>query len=517
MEKEYAVIVHRGVDLEAFDAEMSASQGHGPIPNRSVDIANPRLGSRRMTHWMITDEEAEELRNDPRVMAVEIPPDQRTDIQIGLRSTQSGNFTRGFSSAADVNWGLRRVNETTNVYSNSTTTAGDYLYALDGTGVDVVIQDSGIQPDHPDFNDYNGVSRVQQIDWYTASGLPGTQSVNHYRDRDGHGTHCAGIAAGLTYGWAKGARIYSQKLQGLETLSGSDGTGISIADSFDAIRLWHTSKNGSRPTVVNMSWGYLSSSSANPTNGEYRGTPWTFTTQTDTQLWANFGIVTKYGNGSRQFPAQVAFVDAEIDDMIAAGIHVCIAAGNDYYKADLPTGVDYNNFAVFGGNTVYYHRPSSPYSEQAFIVGNIDSTTILDNGTYRDKTAESSKKGPAVNIWAPGTNIMSTTSNEADAVYTLYDYPGDANYKIMNIGGTSMASPQVAGVLALHLQSQPNLTPAELQNKIINDSNAVIFTTNLNNDYTNFANSIMGSSNRHLYSRYGRQPFNISGTVSITI
>lgn len=517
MEKEYVVVVHRGVDLEAFDIELSTSTGEGPIPSRSVAIANPRLGSKRMTHWMLTDQEAQDLKNDPRVLSVEIPVDQRDDIQIGLRASQTGEFYRGFNDATDVNWGLRRINEITNVYADSATVSGDYIYALDGSNVDIVIQDSGIQPDHPDFNDYEGNSRVQQIDWYTSSGLSGTQSANHYRDLDGHGTHCAGIAAGLTYGWAKGAKIYSQKLAGLETLQGADGTGIPVADAFDAIRLWHASKTNGRPTVVNMSWGYLGSSTLDPTGGEYRGTPWVYAGDDENQLWDDYGIVSRYGDGARRFPAQVASVDAEIEDMIDAGIHICIAAGNDYHKADISTGSDYDNFATFSGIDRYYHRPGSPYSTRAFNVGNLDSTVFDDNGTFLDRTAGSSKKGPAVNIWAPGTNIMSTSSNEYDTgAYTVYDYPGDSNFKIMSIGGTSMAAPQVAGVLALHLQSQPDLSPAKLLEKITNDSKSVIYeTANNDTDYRAFTTSILGSPNRHLFSRYGAQPFSITGSVSI--
>ena len=358
---------------------------------------------------------------------------------------------------------------------------------------------------------------MQQIDWYTASGLFGTQNANHYRDRDGHGTHCAGITAGKTYGWAKGAHIYSQKLNGLETLTGSDGTGISISDAFDTIRLWHLAKTNGRPTVVNMSWGYLGSSTLDPTGGTYRGTPWTYASETENQLWDSYGIVSRYGDGSRRFPAQVASVDAEIEDMIDAGIHICIASGNDYYKADISTGADYDNFATFAGIQRFYHRPGSPYSENAFIVGNLDSSIYDNGGTYLDRTAGSSKKGAAVNIWAPGTNIMSTSSNEADLGYTTYDYPGDSNYKIMSIGGTSMASPQVAGVCALHLQSQPNLTPAQLQNKIFNDSEAVIYeTANNDTDYRAFTTTILGSPNRHLYSRYGVvNPYTISGNITV--
>jgi subtilisin family serine protease len=517
MEKEYIVVVNRGVDLEEFDAEMSATQGHGPIPNRSVDIANPRIGSRRMTHWMITDAEAEDLRNDPRVLSVEIPPEQRDDIQIGLHAYQSGNFFRGTNDATDVNWGLRRSIEETNVYADATTIAGDYEYALDGTGVDIVIQDSGIQPGHPEWEDADGNTRLQQIDWYAVSGLSGSQSVNHYRDRDGHGTHCAGIAAGKTYGWAKGAHIYSQKLAGLETLQGPDGTGISIADSFDAIRLWHAAKTNGRPTIVNMSWGYTTTVSGDPLGGSYRGTSWTYASEDDNTLWDNYGIVSKYGDGARRLPAQVASVDAEIEDMIDAGIHVCIAAGNDYFKADINGGADYNNSVTFTGLTRFYHRPSSPYSDRAFCVGNLDSNVFDAGAVFLDRTAGSSKKGPAVNVWAPGTDIMSTSSNEADAAYTLFDYPADTNYKIMSISGTSMASPQVAGVLALYLQSIPSLTPATLREKIINDSkNTLVQTVNNDSDYRDFTTSILGSPNRHLYSRYGIQPIVLSTPISIT-
>ena len=516
-EREYAVIVKKGVNLEEVDADLAASTGDGPIPNRSVDIANPRKGSRRMTHWMLTHEEAEALKLDERILAVEIPPDQRDDIKIGLRSTQSGNFVRGFSNANDVNWGLRRCIEETNVYANSTTISGNYDYVLDGNGIDVVIQDSGIEPNHPEWEDPDGNSRLQQIDWYTESGLSGTQSVNHYRDRDGHGTHVAGIAVGKTYGWAKQATIYSQKLSGLETLSGSDGTGISISDAFDAIRLWHLDKVNERPTVVNMSWGYFTTATGNPTGGAYRGTPWLFTTQTDTQLWSSYGIVSADGFGNRSIPAQVASVDAEIDDMVAAGIHVVIAAGNDSYKSDLSTGADYNNYVTYSGpGNLFYHRPGSPYSVDAFYVGALDTSVTLSGGSnYIDTAATFSRKGPAVDMWAPGVSIMSATSTEADASYTTYSYPPDNNYDIMSIPGTSMAAPQVVGLIALYLKARPDLNPEQVKNKLINDSKSVLYTTGLTEDYTD-TTSLLGSPNRHLYSRYGVvNPYTTNGAITL--
>jgi len=512
MIKEYTVIVYKRTDLAKIEQELINDFGIETIPNRKVDIANKRLGSKIQTHFLLSDSEADILRQDPRVRAVELPPEQRNDIKLGVNARQAGNFYRGFDDVTDVNWGLRRIIETTNVYENNTTTAGDYVYALDGTGVDVVIQDSGIQVGHPEWENSQGVSRLQQINWYTESGITGTQSPDHYRDRDGHGTHCAGIAAGKTYGFAKGARIYSQKLQGLETLNdGSDGTGIPLSDAFDTIRLWHNNKNGTRPTVVNMSWGFLSTSDQDPTGGVYRGTSWSYSSETDTQLWDLFGVVAKFDDGLRRFPATSVSVDAEIEDMINDGIHICIAAGNDFYKADVFGGIEYDNRVTFEGQDRYYHRPASPYSDAAFYVGNLDSSVILENTVYKDKTAPSSKKGPAVNMWAPGTEIMSASSNLADSSYTLFDYPDNSTYKIMSISGTSMAAPQVTGLLALHLESQPNLLPVELFQKIINESEPALYqTANNDTDYREFDTSILGSPNRHVYSKYGVQPFTIT-------
>ena len=77
----------------------------------------------------------------------------------------------------------------------------------------------------------------------------------------------------------------------------------------------------------------------------------------------------------------------------------------------------------------------------------------------------------------------------------------------MSISGTSMAAPQVAGVIALHLQANPGLTPAEIKTRIIADAKNVIFDTASSTDYTAFNTSLMGASNNMLWNRYGRQPF----------
>jgi subtilisin family serine protease len=227
--KEYNVILKRDVDYDGFwnDIESDTDGGNLYIPNRRVEFTNERPASLRQCWYLLTDEEAEQLKLDERVFDVEIPPEHRTDIIMVPNAIQQGDFTKTTSdSGAYINWGLIRSNASTNVYSSGTTTTLNYNYTLTGKGVDVVIQDSGLQIDHPEFTDSNGVTRVQQLNWGSYSGGAFTQNANHYRDYDGHGTHVAGITAGKTYGWAKEARIYSQKVAGLEG-SGDSGTGIS--------------------------------------------------------------------------------------------------------------------------------------------------------------------------------------------------------------------------------------------------------------------------------------------------
>ena len=501
--REYNVALKEGIDYDEFwnDIESDTDGGKLYIPNRAVEFTNERPASLRQCWYLLTDEEAEILRQDDRVFCVEIPPEHRPDLIIAPRSVQRGTFTKTTSDSGNYqNWGLIRGINSTNNYSTGTTTTQSYTYNLSGEGVDVVIQDSGIQLDHPEFQDAYGTSRVQQINWGSYSGGAFTQNANHYRDYDGHGTHVAGIACGKTFGWAKNARIYSQKISGLEG-SGDSGTGISPTYAFDAIKTWHTSKAGSRPTVVNMSWGYLDTYNS-VTSVTYRGTTYTDSTMTTaSNRQNNYGIRnisgTGYG-GTYMCNYRFSSVDVDIDEMIAAGIVVCIAAGNRSFKIDLPSGTDYNNNMVTDGGTIYYQRGSSPYSTNAIMCGALDSTVY--DATY-DQKATYSETGPGVDIWAPGTDIMSACSNTNS--FTTSTYYLNSSYKQMNISGTSMGTPQTTGVVALMLEVYKTATPAQIKSLLLNNAGSAIYSTGLTNDWTN-TRSLQGASQKVLYNPYNQ-------------
>ena len=507
--REYNVILHKGIDYDEFwnDMESDTDGGKLYIPNRAVEYTNERPASLRQCWYRLTDEEAEILRQDDRVLAVEIPPEHRDDIFIGRNAVQYGDFTKTTSdSGAYVNWGLIRSNSRTNPYGTGTTTTNSYLYNLTGEGVDVVIQDSGLQVDHPEFEDEDGNSRVQQIDWYAASGIAGTQSVNHYRDYDGHGTHVAGTVAGKRYGWAKNAKVYSVKVDGLEG-SGDSGTGISITDCFDVIKGWHNNKpiepttGVKRPTVVNMSWGYgtfyNSVSEINYKGEAVTGSIGTATEREEYGLINNSGIYAGYTYATN---VRIASVDTDVDELVDAGVVVCIAAGNRGHKVEIYSGSDWSNYAVtspFG--TIYYHQGSSPNSSGSFMVGNMDSSMT---GSLEMK-AVSSECGPGVDIYAPGTNIMSCTSNTNQWGAGSQNYYWNSSFKQTNISGTSMASPQVAGMCALMLEANPEATPESIKTALCSNSgDGNLYSSGFFEDYTN-RRSIMSTNRRIAHNRFG--------------
>lgn len=516
MELEYIVSINRGEDLAQIEAELTASSGAGPIPNRSVDITNQRPMSKRQTHFLLTEDEAADLRTDPRIFGVDLPTGKDPLIDVSPTAIQQGDFTQTTSdTGAFINWGLRRCNEETNIYGTGNTASNEYKYILDGTGVDVVIHDTGTSADHPEWEDADGNTRFVELDWYTASGVSGTMPAGFYEDYHGHGTHCAGISAGKTYGWAKNAAIYAIKYDNIKGTA-DPNPGMSFEDSIDCLIGWHNAKTNGRPTIVNMSWGSGYTAAQDPNTGEYaseivyRGLDQGPQTNANTVYstyglgpWRYSGTV---GSNIYRIGARVAATDTGIQELIDNGIHVVIAAGNDRNKIDVPNGSDYNNVRYgklyFSGaiqSTNYslnYHRGSSPYDDEAFIVGSID---IVDQGGLDTKSAFSST-GPGVNIYAPGSNIMSASSQTNQIGGS--PYYADGLYKQTNISGTSMAAPQVCGLGALYLQLNPNSTPAALKSALESDSKSVIYQTGSDTDYGD-SRSILGSPNRMLFNKYG--------------
>lgn len=508
MEKEYLVTVKDPADFDQLHAELIEDRTRGHflaqklngidvsipnLPDRPVELINYRPGSLRTAHYSLTDEEAENLSADPRVLSVDLHIKHRENVKFGILETQKSLFDKSYTvNALFKNWGLKSCTSAADPFTNKTQLNSIYPYSLSGKNVDIIIVDSGIEVDHPEFainDDGTGGSRVQQIDWYLATGLPGKMPENHYTDEDGHGTHVAGIAAGNTCGWARHANIYA-----IKAITSWGIPAIDVYDVFDIIRVWHTNKpinpitRKKNPTIVNCSWGFYSITVGAVTAFDYRGKVYNSTNFSTTQR-AAFGLVNNnptYGSNVHGF--RVPSIDAEIQDCLDAGVIIVGGAGNYSHKIDVPGGIDYDNTYTDLYGKTYYHRGMTPTSTPGVIcVGNIDVT-------YPEQKSYSSECGPRVDVWAPGTHIMSAyTSGVSDI--------RNNRYYLAKLTGTSMSSPQVAGALALVLQMKPWLT----HNQALRLLNSIAINNRVTSpgaaSYTN-RRSLQGAQNKFLFMPY---------------
>ncbi len=121
--------------------------------------------------------------------------------------------------------------------------------------------------------------------------------------------------------------------------------------------------------------------------------------------------------------ARDAYLEQAVRNMVRAGIAVAVAAGNENRDACL----------------------RSPAAEPSVLtVGAV---------TQNDARASFSNYGSCVDLFAPGQGITAASHARSDA--------------LASFSGTSIATPHVAGALALILSQQPRLTGAQAQNLLL--------------------------------------------------
>ena len=78
-------------------------------------------------------------------MASQLRPEDRDDVQIGYDAQQFGEWRKtSADSQNDLNWGMMRGIHRADVWNQEVSTTLPFNYNLTGKGVDVVIQDTGL-------------------------------------------------------------------------------------------------------------------------------------------------------------------------------------------------------------------------------------------------------------------------------------------------------------------------------------------------------------------------------------
>ena len=505
--REYIISLHQFDDLESFYADMETEGGNLYIPSRAVDCYIRRPISRN-THYMLSDQEAEQIRQDPRVLAVELTP-----AELGIERTPSWTQTSSLWSKSNtlvqgqLNWGLLRVTEgsqRSNWGTGGTTeVTGTVTVPFSGKNVDVVIMDGRIEPGHPEFaknTDGTGGTRVNQYNWYelTSQVTGGTNGNYSYTPvnpgNDYHGAVVAGISAGNTHGWARDANLFNIYAYNADP-------------QFDYVRAWHNNKPDNpltgrkNPTIINCSFSYRRAVTLSSlTSIVYRGTTYTGPF-TEAQV-KSYGLYTDGINVT--FVFRYEFERVDIEECIAAGIIVVFAAGNESSKIDVTGGQDYNNSLTTSGDTYRYNQGHSDQAQGAISVGAIEAQ---HTGTT-EKKASYSSAGPGVDVFAPGSNIRS--SSKSDKTPNVAD-ARNLNYVVGSFSGTSYAAPQVTGLLATMLEVTPAMTPAAAMTYVTDNAK----TGQINDTAGGVTDlyALQGASNRYLFAKY---PATITITPSTT-
>ncbi len=317
-------------------------------------------------------------------------------------------------------------------------------YGYDGSGVVIAIADTGVDNEHfslDDFSDNNDDNEAEPDELPDPKWVAGCDATSWNQqdcddggddpdDGDGHGTHVAGIALGTgdsereNQGYAPGAYLVDIKVM---TDAGASNSGYTVAGINWAVQNvntdWGNNDSSRGIDILSMSFG----SSSNPTGDD---------------------------PGDNGTGADANAVNAASD----AGI-VCVAAiGNDGYRRVTSVGA----------------------ADSAITVGATDDKASIERGD--DSIASYSNSGPREDdgdddewdelkpdVVAPGSNIMS-----AQHAASSSQLPGSpkplASDNYVQMSGTSMSTPAVAGFIAGMLQMDDGLSPQEIKDILRNNS-----------------------------------------------
>ncbi len=331
---------------------------------------------------------------------------ERTDIEIITLNTQHQWIAEGETP--------KPASATRETTPNITKVKADQVWELGytGAGVVVAVVDSGVNYNHLDLADHL---------WDGGEEFPhhGYDIVNDDddpMDDKGHGTHCAGTVCGDGTAGALTGIAPDATLMCVKSIRG-DGFGgaMNIAGGME----WAVEHGCD---LISMSLGMVGAGVA------------------DKEILRR---------------TCEAVLDAGIVAMVCAGNE-----GNAFLQMTYPVP---NNVRVPASCPPPYLDP-----DQMANPGALSSVVAVGAVNYNDAAADFTSRGPVTwqdtefgdyaynpgiglirpDVCAPGVNIKSL------------DYENTSGYT--NMDGTSQATPCVAGIVALMLQKNPELTPAEI-------------------------------------------------------
>lgn len=278
-----------------------------------------------------------------------------------------------------------------------------------GDDVVVAVLDTGVNYNHNDL-----VNNMWTHPDFPNHGWDFTGNNNDPMDLHGHGTHCAGTVAGDGSSGSQTGMAPNAKIMALQVLTASGGgteSGVWQAIEFSV-------EYGAHVMSLSLGWAHA----WGPDRASWRTT---------------------------------------MDNALAAGVVAAVAAGNEgnqQWQYPIPS-----NVRTPGDCPAPWRHPDQPDTGTRSAVVTVGATD------QNDQIAGFSSRGPVTwqnvspyndypynpgeglilpDVVAPGVNVKSL-SHSSNSGYTT-------------MSGTSMATPGVAGVMALILSKNPGITPEEM-------------------------------------------------------
>lgn len=291
---------------------------------------------------------------------------------------------------------------------------------LRGTGINVAILDTGIDTDHPDLiaslvaeQCFCDIHPSPQMGGCCPGNSDTASGPGASEDGDGHGTSVAGIitsdGVAAAAGVARGAGIIAVKVL-------SD-TGVGSSSDTDAALDWVLQNHAALGIrVVNMSLA---------DGGEF-----------DSSEISNCSTT----------PTAVA-----IASLAAVGVTVVVASGNDGHDAGISAPACVAEAIAVGG--VY----DAALGGVGWCANASCSELLCSDLSGPDVFVCHTNSGSLLDVLAPDWQTRTSSLGGGAGLF----------------GGTSAASPYVAGLVALMLERSPDLTPAELRAALVGTGMAV--------------------------------------------
>jgi PKD repeat protein len=276
-----------------------------------------------------------------------------------------------------------------------------------GTGIKVGVLDTGVNYNHVDLADH-----MWNDPGYPNHGYDFVNGDNNPMDDHGHGTHCAGTVAG-------------------DGTAGSQ-TGMAPDATIIALKVLNSSGNGTESGV----WAAIQFIVDHGGDVISMSLGWSHSWGPDRPSWRN-----AYNNA------------------LAGGVIAAVAAGNEAGSITNPDDV----------RTPGDCPPPWLHPDQT-LTGGISAVVCVGATDINDAIASFSSLGPVT--WStispfndypfnPGMGLIRPDVSAPGENIKSLDYASNNGYAD-GWSGTSMATPCVAGVMALMLNKNPNLTPAEI-------------------------------------------------------